>query len=305
MSFLETPRFPDAVAFGFVGGGAYRTRIAEMRSGFEQRNAAWSASRGVWRADHRHKTQADTDELIAYFHAVLARLHGFRFKDFSDFAATIANGRLGATGQTGTFTAAAVGNGLPSLQLAKRYSAGVLTTDRVTSKPVPDTVTVYRNAVAVTFGAGAGNIALDTTTGIVTFVADATSSASAITAGATTQVVLAANLGLTAGKLLHLSGFAGADAALVNSLAHPINSISGTGPYTFTLATNTSGKTITLGSGLGSKFPQASDALTWAGEFDVPCRFNTDQLNVEVVARLQGGEYVYTWGDIEIVEIRV
>ena len=76
--------------------------------------------------------------------------------------------------------------------------------------------------------------------------------ASAVTAGATTTVVLAANPGsLAAGGLLRLDGFSGADAALLNGLDHTVNSVSGTGPYTFVLATNTAGKTITLGQGAG------------------------------------------------------
>ena len=76
--------------------------------------------------------------------------------------------------------------------------------------------------------------------------------ASAITAGATTTVVLAANPGtLAAGGLLRLDGFTGADAALLNGLDHTVNSVSGAGPYTFVLATNTAGKTITLGQGAG------------------------------------------------------
>lgn len=76
--------------------------------------------------------------------------------------------------------------------------------------------------------------------------------ASAVTAGATTTVVLAANPGsLAAGGLLRLDGFSGADAALLNGLDHTINSVSGTGPYTFVLATNTASKTLTLGQGAG------------------------------------------------------
>jgi uncharacterized phiE125 gp8 family phage protein len=92
------------------------------------------------------------------------------------------------------------------------------------------------NAVALRFTCGYG----------------ASSAASSITAGATTTVVLAANPGsLVAGDTIRLSGFAGADAALVNGLDHTINSVSGSGPYTFVLATNTAAKTITLGSGVG------------------------------------------------------
>ena len=132
-------------------------------------------------------------------------------------------------------------------------------------------------------------------------VTGAQAAASSITVGATTTVVLASNPGtLIAGQLLYLSGFTGAGAALVNDRAHTINSVSGAGPFTFVLATVTTGATITLGSGLGRRFPQAADALTWSGQFDVPVRFDIDQMAVSIEAF-----QLYTWGQIPLIEIRV
>jgi hypothetical protein len=142
-------------------------------------------------------------------------------------------------------------------------------------------------------------VAIDTTTGLVTFVPDATSSATSITAGATTTVVLSTNPGtLVAGQRLYLSGFAGADAALVNNLPHLIDSVSGSGPFTFVLATNTSGATITLGAGLGARYAQVADALTWAGAFDVPCRFDIDQMQVTM-----SNAAFSSWDSIPVVEL--
>jgi uncharacterized protein (TIGR02217 family) len=40
----------------------------------------------------------------------------------------------------------------------------------------------------------------------------------------------------------------------------------------------------------------------WTGSFDVPCRFDSDEMKIEIVERGPDG-YVYTWGDISIVEI--
>lgn len=42
----------------------------------------------------------------------------------------------------------------------------------------------------------------------------------------------------------------------------------------------------------------------WTGEFDVPVRFDTDALRIEVIERTSDG-FLYTWGDIPIVEIRI
>ncbi len=44
---------------------------------------------------------------------------------------------------------------------------------------------------------------------------------------------------------------------------------------------------------------QAGDALSWQGEFDVPCRFDTDSMQIEVMDK-----GIYSWGQIPIVEIR-
>jgi hypothetical protein len=216
------------------------------------------------------KTLEEALELRDYFHMCGAMADGFRYKDWFDFEATIANGMLG------TPTAAnGVGNGTPLYYMWKTYApVGGVPRGRRVRKPISGLCSFYRAAVLLVAGAGAGQMAVDYTTGLLTMVADGTSNASSITPGATTQVVLPANLNLIAGELLYLTGFTGADAGLVNNLAHTINSRTGAGPYTFTLATNTAGKTITLGSGQGRKYPQVAETMTWSGQFDTPVRFD-------------------------------
>lgn len=296
MAFIESPRFPEAISQGARRARKWSTTVVEVASGREQRNRNWTYPRYTYEVAHNVRTAADAALINAFLEAIAGRADGFRFRDHADATATQANGLLGA----------GIGAGVPGYQLIKRYSYGAISRDRPITKPVSGSVAVYRNAAPVTFGAAAGNCALNTATGIVTFVADATSASSAITPGATTQVVLASNLGLIAGKLLYLSGFAGADAASVNALAHTINSITGAGPYTFTLATNTSGKTITLGSGAGAKYPQASDTLAWTGQFDVPVRFDSDQIWSQMAGPLANdGSIPEGWDSIPLIEIRV
>jgi uncharacterized protein (TIGR02217 family) len=290
MAYLTTP-FPDRIAYGASGGPGYQTDVVVVSSGHEQRNITWSQARGKWDVSQGVKDGADMAALIAYFRACKGRAHTFPFRDYTDFQVTTAQGLLG----TGN------GAGGPAYQLRKRYTAGGQTEDRVISKPDTVDFVVRRNGTPVTIGAAAGNIAVDYQTGIVTFVADAQSAATSITVGATTTVVLTTNPGtLITGQRLFLSGFTGAGAALVNNIAHTINSVSGTGPFTFVLATNTTGATITLGSGLGRDFPQVADALTWSGMFYVPCRFDIDQMQVSIESY-----QLYSWGQIPIVEVRV
>jgi uncharacterized protein (TIGR02217 family) len=290
MSFKESPRFPDEVSAWMVGGEEFTTDIVIVNSGSEQRNAVWAIPLRKYSLSSGLRTIANAQATKAFFRAVSGRLSGFRVKDIFDYTADHTTGIIGA----------GIGTGMPTYQLAKNYIIGSMTTPADIKKPVVSTVSVRRGGVDANMGTGAGQWAVDTTTGIVTVIADATSNASSITANATTQVVLASNPGtLTNGQNLYLSGFTGGDANLVNGLAHTINTISGNGPYTFTLATNTAGKTITLGAGVGAKYPQASETLTWSGEFDIPVRFDVDWLQIGLNP---GG--LLDWSQANLVELR-
>lgn len=275
MSFIESPRFPVQVSMGASGGPQYNTGIVPMNSGWEQRNINWDQSLNRYQIEFPLVT-ADKDALLTWFRAVKARGHGFRIRDWLDYTTTSALVSVSGTGMMGRLGTTAGGTGLPAYQLTKFYSiTSSLEEYRTIRKP--SVVAIYRGGVLQTAGAGAGNYAIDLTTGIVTFIADVSSSASSITAGSTTTVVLAANPGtLIAGQVLYLQSFAGTGAGLINNLGHTINSVSGAGPFTFGLNTNTLGATLSLGSGVGRHYAQASETLSWAGEFDVPVRFDGD-----------------------------
>lgn len=296
MSFVESRLNDGLVVYDTVGGPEYSTDVVEVQSGFEKRNVNWAASRGRWELGERRVRHAELEALIAFFRAVKGRAYGFRFKDWADYSVSTANGRLGTLGQ---------GTGLPTYQLYKRYALGSQVEDRAIKKPVPGTVTVYRNGIAVSSGASPGNVSLDTATGLVTFVADAQQAIQSITVGTTTQVTFNTSVGgLAAGQKLYLGPVSGPDAALLANRAHVISSVSGTGPVTYTLAVDTAGKTITPGGASGYKYPQASDLLTWAGEFDVPVRFDTDILRTRFEA-MERGESLHYLFSLPVVEIRV
>ena len=50
MSFIETPRFPDDIAYGAQGGPMYSTDVVATASGYEKRNQNWAqrASSSMW-----------------------------------------------------------------------------------------------------------------------------------------------------------------------------------------------------------------------------------------------------------------
>lgn len=290
MSFIESPRFPDDIAYGASGGPIYATDLVTTASGFEKRNQNWSAARLKFDVGYSVRTQAQYDALLAFFHAVKGRAHGFRFKDHTDYMVTTSNGRVGAL---------ALGDGTPGpFHLVKRYTSGASTTDRDITKPV--SVTLYKNAVAQTLTT---HYTLDSTTGLVTLVALDSEGITGHTVGASHQFTTAADIpGLSVGEKVYLAGISGTAAATLNSLAHTISGKSGAGPYTWTIATATTG--LTASGGNAYEYPQAADALTWAGEFDVPVRFDSDELRAQMLAG-RPGERIFTVPSVPIVEIRV
>ena len=160
---------------------------------------------------------------------------------------------------------------------------------------------MYRSAVAVTFGVAAGNISLDTTTGIVTFVADGSQPCASHSVGASHQFTTTLDLALVVGQKVYLSGITGTAASVLNGIAHTITAKSGAGPFTFTIGTTTTG--LTASGGTAFAYPQAAEALTWAGQFDVPVRFDHDNLLWTIVDR-SAGEYVYQAEQLRMVELR-
>ena len=203
MAFIETPRFPERIAYGATGGPGFSTQVAASGSGRESRNGAWQYPRHAWDVSQGVKTQADFQELLSFFMAMRGRLHGWRFKDFGDYEATLADGRC--AGLTTT-----------TFQLVKRYTTGAQSTDRRIVKPIAAGFVLKDSGVTLTLTT---DYTLATATGIVTTTA-----------------------------------------------------------------------------------PRTAANLTWAGEFDVPMRFDTDRLDRRIVARNPSGGLLHEWGSIPIVE---
>lgn len=204
MAFLETPRFPDDIAIGAVGGPVLATNVVQVNSGYEQRNAPHAHGLGQWEVGHVARAPDKMATLIAFFRAVGGKRDGFRFKDHTDYKASATEGVLGSGLGTGSATV---------FQLRKVYTAGALSHARDIRKPVGATVKIYKNAVLQTVG-----VSLDATTGLATF----------------------------------------------------------------------------------SAAPLITDVLTWEGEFDVPARFDTDQMRMNLLHHA-----ATDWQSIAIVEIRV
>lgn len=161
MAFHEV-LFPVDISLGATGGPERRTEIVAMASGGEERNAVWANSRRRYDAGYGVKSANDLHAIIEFFEARNARLHGFRFRDWTDrkscaplSSATMSDQIIGT------------GNGATAaFQLVKTYASGGSTWTRTINKPVAGTVLVSVNGVART---PVTHFNVDAATGIVTF----------------------------------------------------------------------------------------------------------------------------------------
>lgn len=152
-------RLLDAVSYGSQFGHSYNTTINTLRSGHERRNATWSAPLGKYSVIFENLYPKDHLLVIKAHHACMGCLIGFRFKDWSDYTATMEPIGMG-TGASQTY------------QLTKRYTFGALTTTKNITKPVSGTVHFYANKVEIfptTFDYTTGIFTLKATSGATVY----------------------------------------------------------------------------------------------------------------------------------------
>lgn len=116
-------RFPTDISYASSGGPEFSTEIAQLGSGYENRNQNWTYPRERWNVAYGVREQADLTTLIAFFYARRGRLYGFRFKNPDDYQAT--NQEIG-TGDGATV----------AFQLVKTYTSGGQSLTRKITKPI-------------------------------------------------------------------------------------------------------------------------------------------------------------------------
>lgn len=151
MSFFESPRFPDCIAKGSVGGPRWLSDVIQVQSGYEQRNLRWQDAMHSYDVSMGVRSIGDMEKLVDFFHGARGRINSFRFKDYSDYA--------GANEYLGTGDAIDV-----DYQLTKTYQIFGQPWTREIKKPVAGSVTVALDSIPQPTG-----WTLDTTNGIVTF----------------------------------------------------------------------------------------------------------------------------------------
>ncbi|MFT3973804.1 MAG: DUF2460 domain-containing protein [Amaricoccus sp.] len=160
MSFHEV-RFPAALSVGSSGGPERRTEIVALNNGFEERNSPWAHSRRRYDAGLGVRSLDDLAEVIAFFEARHGQLHGFRWKDWTDFKSCLPSAPVGAFDQvlgSGDGTARSFG-------LRKAYASGEQSYVRPIAKPVAGSVRIAIGGVELAEGEG---YLVDATSGAVT-----------------------------------------------------------------------------------------------------------------------------------------
>lgn len=161
MAFHEI-RFPANLSFGSVGGPERRTEIVTLANGFEERNTPWVHSRRRYDAGMGLQSLDDVEVLIAFFEARVGQLHGFRWKDWSDYKSCLPS-QVPAPGDQPIGT----GDGVNRLfQLQKTYVSGLQSYSRPVRKPVLGTVRV---ALAGDVKVEGVEFVIDAETGLLTF----------------------------------------------------------------------------------------------------------------------------------------
>ncbi|MEM6371507.1 MAG: DUF2460 domain-containing protein [Pseudomonadota bacterium] len=161
MDFHEV-RFPASLSFGSVGGPERRTEVVTLANGFEERNTPWAHSRRRYDAGLGMRSLDDVETLIAFFEARRGQMHGFRWKDWSDFKSCAASGGTQFDDQT-----IATGDGLQAVYpLLKTYRSGPHTYGRPITKPVSGTVRIGLGRDEMKEGV---DYDIDLATGLVTF----------------------------------------------------------------------------------------------------------------------------------------
>lgn len=132
-------RLEENVERGAQGGPRFKTTIIGVGSGNEQRNQEWSVSRAEWDLSYGITSNTDFEQVRDFFYARRGRAFAFRFKDWTDYAATEQELGLGDDMNT-------------DFQLIKTYGDSAATYTRKITRPVSGTVVIRIDGTPQTEG---------------------------------------------------------------------------------------------------------------------------------------------------------
>jgi uncharacterized protein (TIGR02217 family) len=272
MAGFDEVQFPTDISYGSRGGPGFMTSIVVLDSGHESRNINWTKARAKYNVAYGIRDMAQLLVVQAFFMARYGKAYGFRYKDWLDYQVT--NEPLVVTGSK-------------FVQLIKSYTSGPRTYVRTISKPIAG-VTMRRA------GSPFSSFTLDTTTGIATLTADSSATISAITKANPGVVTTVSPHGFSNGDKIYIENALGM--TQVNGVVFTIAGASGS---TFDLGLDTTNYGTYTGGASARKFVQPAEALDWTGQFDVPVRFDADEIPTSL------DEFSLGSLDINLLEVRI
>lgn len=158
--FIESPRFPDDIAYGAVGTITYSTTITRALSGRHTANQNWEYPLHEYNVGFPVRDFDKLTALTDFFHVCGGQFGRFRFKDHKDYkSCPPLQAHTHLDQSLGTGNAAAT-----VFQLIKFYKVGSYTRERIITKPVANTIRVGINGMLQMSG-----YSVDYSTGLVTF----------------------------------------------------------------------------------------------------------------------------------------
>lgn len=295
---------PNSVLAAGVRGKQIRRNVrTQAHNGQMQINVAWARTLRQYEVGFIPMLVSQWQTLEGLFEVTEGGAYGMLMSDPKDSSALATEGVLYPFDGSALTGASGFGYGYPAYRLHKRYtSAGSSRTkDRGITRPKATPV-IKRAGVTVTYGTAAGNVSLDYATGLVTFVADASSAVTAVSCGTNTAVTTSAAIaGLSVGKRIYLSGLTGTVASRLNGVSHLITGVNPPSQYIFDVVST--GLSWSSG-GAGYAYPQGSEALTWAGDFYVPVHFASDDIDWELVAAGPAATRLLAGPNVVLMEVR-
>ena len=298
MATIDDVQFPPEIRFGVTGGPEFDTTVLETAEGFEFRNRNWSRARRTWDVAAGVKFQDELDILAAFFRARSGMERGFRFKDWTDFKHDMAASptRLLLDEPDGTEFI---------FQLFKTYSDAASTHIRVITRPTAGTIviTTEHDTGGTEFTANTGfDYTIDHSTGLVTWLNSLTDNSATFSVSNPANV-LSTGHGLVTGDSVYFQGGSGFTSS--PDIVDRRFTITRVNDNNFTI----DGVDMTgVGSGMQVRgVIDTNENLYWAGEFDVPVRFNTDVMEATIDSFMTGegrASHGYSWKRVGLVEVR-
>lgn len=169
MAFHDV-QFPTDVSYGSRGGPGFNTAVVATKADAEQRIPRRQIPRRSWNAAYGVKSVEQVAAVRTFYTARMGAAHSFRYKDFSEF--TTAEDHISPPTNTDETLGSIPSGGAPyTFQARKTFTSGGVTITQNITKPIPDTVVVAVNGVALI---PSTDFIVDGTTGEITITTSQT-----------------------------------------------------------------------------------------------------------------------------------